>query len=117
MPRPTTETGHSRSLATLFGAVQVTRMAYRKRGRPNLHPADAALNLPEEKHSHGLRRLAAIESSRGSFDAAVDAIERATGQRLGKRQVEDLASRAAVDFDASTTSSHRHRPDRSGTCW
>ena len=75
-------------------------MAYRKRGRPNLHPADAALNLPEEKHSHGLRRLAAIESSRGSFDAAVDAIERATGQRLGKRQVEDLASRAAVDFDA-----------------
>ena len=100
VPRPTTETGHSRSLATLFGAVQVTRMAYRKRGRPNLHPADAALNLPEEKHSHGLRRLAAIESSRGSFDAAVDAIERATGQRLGKRQVEDLASRAAGDFDA-----------------
>lgn len=100
VPRPTTETGHSRALATVFGPVQVTRKAYRKRGQPNLHPADAALNLPEEKHSHGLRRLAAIESSRGSFDAAVEAIERATGQQLGKRQVEDLASRAAVDFDA-----------------
>ncbi|MEO7942848.1 MAG: ISKra4 family transposase [Marmoricola sp.] len=100
VPRPTTESGHSRALATVFGPVQVTRKAYRKRGRPNLHPADAALNLPEEKHSHGLRRLAAIESARGSFDAAVEAIERGTGQRLGKRQVEDLASSAAVDFDA-----------------
>ncbi len=78
----------------------MTRKAYRKRGLANLHPADAALNLPVEKHSHGLRRLAAIESSRGSFDAAVDAIERGTGQHLGKRQVEELASRAAVDFDA-----------------
>ena len=29
--------------------------------------ADAALNLPEEKHSHGLRNHAAIESARGSF--------------------------------------------------
>ena len=62
------------------------------------------LNLPDEQHSHGLRRLAAVESSRGSFDDAVEAIERGTGQRLGKRQVEQLASRAAVDFDASTRS-------------
>ena len=57
------------------------------------------MNLPTEKHSHGLRHLAAIESSRGSFDGAVEAIGRATGQHLGKRQVEDLAGLAAVDFD------------------
>lgn len=100
VPRPTIEPGHARALATVFGTVQVTRKAYRKRGLPNLHPADATLNLPAEKHSHGLRRLAAIESSRGSFDASVEAIERATGQDLGKRQVEELANRAAVDFDA-----------------
>ena len=64
------------------------------------------MNLPAEKHSHGLRQLAAIESSRGSFDAAVEAIDRGTGQRLGKRQVEDLANRAAIDFDAY----YRQRP-------
>ncbi len=29
-----------------------------------------------------------------------DPIERGTGQHLGKRQVEDLVGRAAVDFDA-----------------
>ncbi len=43
----------------------VTRIAYRAPGAPNVYPADAALNLPAEKHSHGLRRHAAIESARG----------------------------------------------------
>ncbi|HEY5181754.1 MAG TPA: ISKra4 family transposase [Dermatophilaceae bacterium] len=108
VPRPTAESGHSRGLTTVFGEVDVQRIAYRKRGQPNLHPADAVLNLPTEKHSHGLRRLAAIESSRGSFDGAVQAIERSTGQHLGKRQAEDLAGRAAVDFD--TFYAHRQPP-------
>jgi hypothetical protein len=98
--RTRAETGHTRGLATIFGEVTVTRLAYREAGQPNLHPADAVLNLPTEKHSHGLRQLAAIESSRGSFDAAMEAVERGTGQHLGKRQVEDLAGRAAIDFDA-----------------
>jgi hypothetical protein len=94
------EARHRRSLVTIFGVVDVERLAYRHRGHPNLHPADGALNLPEERHSHGLRRLAAIESARGSFDAAAEAIERATGQHVGKRQVEQLARRAADDVDA-----------------
>ena len=100
VPRPTAEKGHQRALTSVFGEVDIQRIAYRKRAQPNLHPADAGLNLPTEKHSHGLRRLAAVESSRGSFDGAVEAIERSTGQHVGKRQVEDLALRAAVDFDA-----------------
>jgi len=97
--RPSTETGHAGALATVFGHVKVTRIAYRKPGRGNLHPADATLNLPAERHSHGLRRLAAVESSRGSFDDASEAMARATGQQVGKRQVEELTARAAVDFD------------------
>jgi len=94
------ETGHARALQTVFGTVTVRRLAYRRRGGENLYPADAALNLPEELHSHGLRALAAIEASRGSFEEAADAVERATGVRAGKRQVEALAQRAAVDFEA-----------------
>jgi len=93
------EPGHTRVLTTVFGQVGVSRLAYRSPRQPNLHPADAALNLPEERHSHGLRRLAAIESSRGSFHEAAQAITRATGQQLGKRQTEQLAKRAAADFD------------------
>lgn len=61
------ETGRARALASVFGDVQVSRRAYRARGHQDLCPADALLNLPAERHSHGLRRLAAIESSRGSF--------------------------------------------------
>jgi hypothetical protein len=84
----------------VFGDVQVRRIAYRSRGHDNLYPADAVLNLPTERHSHGLRRLAAIEAARDSFDATVEAVGRASGQRVGKRQVEGLAQRCAVDFDA-----------------
>lgn len=94
------EAGHDRPLATVFGGVEVSRLAYRHRGEKNLYPADAVLNLPTELYSHGLRRMAAVESSRGSFDEAVVAIERATGQHVPKRQVEELAQRAAVDFEA-----------------
>lgn len=98
--RGTAEQGRQRLLATVFGDVVVSRVAYRERGHTDLHPADAVLNLPVERHSHGLRRLAAVEAARGSFDDAAQAIERACGVRLGKRQVEQLAARAVVDVDA-----------------
>jgi hypothetical protein len=93
------ESGHERALETVFGTVSVERLAYRAPGVGNLHPADAALNLPVERHSHGLRKLCALESPRGSFEGAVEAIERQTGVRLGKRQVEELAGLAAMDFE------------------
>jgi len=105
------EGGHQRRLSTVFGGVEVTRLAYRRRGHRNLHPADALLNLPAAKHSHGLRRLAAIESARGSFEGAVAAIERCTGQAMGKRQVEQLAARAAADFDDYYTGRPPPSPD------
>lgn len=94
------EAGHSRPLATVFGKVTVKRLAYRRKGEANLHPADGALNLPAEYHSHGLRRLAAVESSRGSFEEAARAVERATATQVGKRQVEELAARSAADIDS-----------------
>jgi hypothetical protein len=93
------ERDHKRSLATLFGEVTVARQAYRHRGRANLHPADGALNLPPEKYSHGLRKLAAVEASRGSYEDALAAVERRTGERVGKLQLEQLVIRAATDFD------------------
>ena len=98
--RTRAERGRPRPLVTKFGQVMVSRIAYRSPGRSNVHPLDAALNLPEEKHSHGLRRLAAIESARGSIEAAGAAITRATGVTIGKRQLEELARRCAVHVEA-----------------
>lgn len=48
-----------RKPGTIFGEVVVERLAYRRPGHSNLYPADGALNLPADKHSHGLRKLAA----------------------------------------------------------
>jgi hypothetical protein len=94
------ETGHHRYLSTLVGKVTVTRLAYRHPRHRNLCPADAVLNLPPGLHSHGLERLTAIEASRGSYDETAAAIVRSTGVRIGKRQLEDLAVNAAVDFNS-----------------
>lgn len=77
--RARVETGHTRQLMTVFGQVKVTRIAYRAPARPNLHPADAVLNLPDEYHSHGLRRLAMVEATRGSYDDAVTGSPRQPG--------------------------------------
>jgi hypothetical protein len=94
------ETGHVRPLQSIFGPVSVERLAYRHRGHANLYPADGELNLPLERHSHGLRSLAAVEATRGSFDDACAAIARATGQGVAKRQVEGLTARAAADVES-----------------
>jgi hypothetical protein len=90
----------SRELETVFGTVEVDRLAYGARERCSLIPLDAALNLPEERYSHGLRRIAAIEASKGSFDEAVDCLQRTTGAEVAKRQVEELVRRAGADFDS-----------------
>jgi len=94
------EQGHVRHLTTVFGTVRVTRCAWRATGARNLYPADAALNLPDRLHSHGLQRQAAAEAVRSSFDAAQQAIVQACGNVAGKRQVEQLTTAAAGDVDA-----------------
>jgi hypothetical protein len=101
------EAGHERLLGTVFGPVSVERLVYRCRGEENLYVADGQLNLPEERHSHGVRRLAAVQSSRGSFDDATEQVRQVTGAQVGKRQVEQLAVRAAVDFESFYASSVR----------
>ena len=85
--------------ATSSGATSSGARCSGSRPTRNLYPADAVLNLPVGRHSAGLARLAAVEAARGSFADAREAIERATGVRLGKRQVENLARTAAVDTE------------------
>lgn len=90
----------SRCMMTIFGKVDVPRVSYSGRKLSDLHPADAALNLPGEKASHGVRKIATEEAGKASFDEAVKAISTHTGARVAKRQVENLVNRAAQDFDS-----------------
>ena len=91
---------HSRALESLFGTVQVERLGYGAPGQESLHPLDAALNLPEERYSHALRKKVAVEAARSSFEEVVEAIGEHTGAQVPKRQAEELCQRAAQDFEA-----------------
>lgn len=89
-----------RDLETVFGTVTVNRAGYGADGSKSLHPLDAELNLPQELYSHEVRRRAAEEVAKTSFDEAVESIARNSGAEVPKRQLEQLAARAAQDFDA-----------------
>jgi hypothetical protein len=94
-PRP-----QKRELVTLFGTVTVDRLGYAAPGKDSLHPKDAALNLPSERYSMGIRQRIAEEAAHGSFEDAVDAVARTLNIHVPKRQAEELTVRAAKDFEA-----------------
>jgi hypothetical protein len=99
--RTRTETrAHTRTLETVFGPVKVNRTGYGGPGLGSLHPLDAELNLPPERYSHELRRQAAVEASKGSYDEAVESLAERSAAKVPKRQLEQLVVRSATDFDS-----------------
>jgi hypothetical protein len=90
---------HERGLETIFGEVTVTRAPYSAEGTHSLHPLDADLNLPQELYSHEVRRRVAMQAAEDSFDSVIEVLSDYTAAEVGKRQVEELAIRAAQDFD------------------
>ena len=91
---------HDRRLETIFGTVDVERVAYAHPGHDSLHPLDASLNLPVERYSPEVRRRVAEAAASRSFDEALFELSRNTGAEVPKRQAEQLVVRAAEDFDA-----------------
>jgi hypothetical protein len=89
-----------RDLETRFGTVKVNRVGYGKAGKNSLFPLDGELNLPRGRYSHSIRRIVAEEAAKGSFDEVVDSVNKHTGAHVPKRQAEQLAVMAAVDFEA-----------------
>jgi len=91
---------HERRVESIFGTVEVTRTGYGAAGTASVHPLDGALNLPPEKYSLEVRRRAAIEAAKSSFDEGAKTLEMYTGAHVPKRQFEELVKRAAQDFEA-----------------
>jgi len=91
---------HDRRLETTFGTVDVERVGYGRAGQESLHPLDASLNLPPERYSLEVRRRVAEAAASRSYDEALFDLSRSTGAEVPKRQAEQLAVRAAEDFDA-----------------
>jgi hypothetical protein len=86
-------------MLSIVGALDIPRIAYQAQGVEGLHPMDAALNLPCELYSHVVRRAVAERAACDSYEEVVAAIGERTGLTIGKRQVEQMAARAARDFD------------------
>ena len=112
----TVEAGHERGLASVFGPVRVTRMAYRNRREPNLYPADARQVLPGDPYSLGMRSLAAFHLAGGGFGQAQEVIEARTGVTVGRAQLTGLAEDLAAwtdDFYAgrSRDAEEEEQPD------
>lgn len=89
-----------RALESVFGAVTVTRTGYGGAGLSSLHPLDAALNLPDERYSHTVRRYAAEAAAQQSYDEVSKRLAAQTGAHVPKRQIEQLVERAAQDFES-----------------
>ena len=91
--------GGTRTVMTEFGEVQLDRNLYQAPGMEGLAPLDAAMELPDEKYSYEVRRIVAEEAARASFDEVVELVRKQSGAEVPKRQAEELAVRAARDFD------------------
>ena len=97
--------GHN--LMSLFGPVRLERMGYGLQEMAPLYPLDAQLNMPPRLYSLGLERRAAQEVAKNSFGESTAAIDSTTGAHVPKRQAEEIAIRAAADFDAFYLRSER----------
>jgi hypothetical protein len=87
----TVEPGQKRGLASVFGPVKVTRMAYRHGHEENLYPADARSVMPGDPYSMGLRALAARHLSASGYGQAQEVIAERTGVRIGHAQLAGIA--------------------------
>ncbi len=90
----------SRKLRTLLGDVNVPRVGYGQRGHTSRFPMDAALNLPNDPFSLGVRHVVALGAALNSFEAAVATVKLNTHTDVAKRQAERLVRSASVDFEA-----------------
>lgn len=88
-----------RTLMSVFGKVQVRRLGYSDHDTGSVFPLDARLNLPVELYSHGLRERVGEAVAAGSYESAIEQIDRHSGGHVPKRQAEEMAQVLAVDFD------------------
>jgi hypothetical protein len=89
-----------RELETQVGRLMVRRFGVKRPGEKAARfPMDEQLNLPADLYSLPLRERIADEARRGAWEQVVQQIDQRTGGHVPKRQAEQLAVRAAQDFE------------------
>ena len=90
----------TRSLTTVFGTVELVRMAYSAPGAPSIFPLDKTLALPARSFSYELQRRLVQAAVQNPFLESVQTIAEWTGVSVPKRSLEEILPDAARDFDA-----------------
>jgi hypothetical protein len=90
----------TRSLTTVFGTVELTRMGYSRAYVPSIFPLDKALALPARSFSYELQRRLVKAAVQNPFLESVQTIAELTGVAVSKRSLEEILPDAARDFDA-----------------
>ena len=90
----------TRSLKTVFGTVEISRMGYSRDGAASIYPLDQALGLPARSFSYELQRRLVKAAVQNPFHESVEAIADFTGVSVPKRSLEEMLRDAAQDFDA-----------------
>jgi hypothetical protein len=99
----------------VYGPVRACRIAYKRHRRPSLYPQDADLNWAAgHSYSAGVVRRVAKAAGIVAFAQAAACVSEAGAISIGKRQAEQLAIGAAVDFEAFYAA-RRPEPCPSGT--
>ncbi len=88
-----------RTLKTVFGAVEIDRLGYCRRGCESIHPLDAALQLPARSFSYELQKRLIRAAVQGPFREATSRILESTGLTIHNHSLEPLLVEAAADFD------------------
>ena len=88
-----------RTLKTVFGEINIDRMAYRCQGQPSIHPLDESLQLPERSFSYELQKRLIKAAIQGPFREATARILESADLTIHNHSLEPLLIEAAVDFD------------------
>jgi hypothetical protein len=88
-----------RTLKTVFGEIDIDRMAYCCEGKRSIHPLDESLQLPERSFSYELQKRLIKAAIQGPFREATARILESSGLTIHNHSLEPLLIEAAVDFD------------------
>jgi hypothetical protein len=88
-----------RTLKTVFGEIDIDRIAYSCEGQRSIHPLDESLQLPERSFSYELQKRLIKAAIQGPFREATSRILESSGLTIHNHSLEPLLIEAAVHFD------------------
>lgn len=84
---------------SIFGAIEIQRSYYYRKGYDGVCPLDEQLNLPERKYSYLLQRWLSAYCVKGTYDEAVKELEELLGVSVPKRSMQMIMQEVSEKAD------------------